>query len=209
LGKHQCPRQRVLILVPTEYEQGFLSAASWSPGDVVELCGFGLVVAGIRTALLLQQFRPREVLLLGIAGALTDELKIGRAYRFGQVACYGVGAGTGSSFLPAGQMGWKHWPRTPEISDLICLDDPECQRMLVSSTAASSSTDEANGRTAIFPAAKAEDMEAFAVAAACRLAGLPLRIIRGISNRAGIREPSSWRVAEAMQSALVLATEGR
>ena len=50
------------------------------------------------------------------------------------------------------------------------------------------------------PGAVAEDMEGFSVAAACRLAGVPLRVVRGISNRAGDRNKNNWRVGVAMAS---------
>jgi futalosine hydrolase len=44
-------------------------------------------------------------------------------------------------------------------------------------------------------------MEGFAVAAACRLRGVPVAIVRGISNVAGDREPSRWRIDEALEAA--------
>jgi futalosine hydrolase len=44
-------------------------------------------------------------------------------------------------------------------------------------------------------------MEGFAVAAACRLRGVPVAIVRGISNVAGDREPSRWRIDEALETA--------
>ena len=44
-------------------------------------------------------------------------------------------------------------------------------------------------------------MEGFAVAMACRLQNIPLEIIRGISNVAGDRDKSNWRVADAMGAA--------
>ena len=40
----------------------------------------------------------------------------------------------------------------------------------------------------------AEDMEGFAVATACRLANVPLSIIRGISNVAGDRDHRRWEI---------------
>jgi futalosine hydrolase len=43
------------------------------------------------------------------------------------------------------------------------------------------------------------------VALACRLAGVPLTIIRGISNTAGDRDHARWRVPEALAAAAGLA----
>ena len=60
-------------------------------------------------------------------------------------------------------------------------------------------------RRGLFPDAAAEDMEGFAVALACRLAGVPLSIVRGISNTAGDRDPARWLVPEAVAAAAALA----
>jgi futalosine hydrolase len=48
-------------------------------------------------------------------------------------------------------------------------------------------------------------MEGFAVAAACRLAGVPLDIVRGISNTAGDRDTSGWQIEAACRAAAALA----
>jgi futalosine hydrolase len=53
----------------------------------------------------------------------------------------------------------------------------------------------------------AEDMEGFAVAMACRLRGVPLDIVRGISNTAGDRDASRWQVAAALEAAGRLAVQ--
>ena len=55
-------------------------------------------------------------------------------------------------------------------------------------------------RRTAFPEAVAEDMEAFGVALACRLAGLPLDIVRGISNTAGDRRRENWRTQTALEA---------
>ena len=39
------------------------------------------------------------------------------------------------------------------------------------------------------------------LAAACRLRSVPVAIVRGISNVAGDREPSRWRIDEALEAA--------
>jgi futalosine hydrolase len=51
----------------------------------------------------------------------------------------------------------------------------------------------------------AEDMEGFAVALACRLVGVPLDIVRGISNDAGDRDKVRWQVPQALRAAADLA----
>jgi futalosine hydrolase len=50
-------------------------------------------------------------------------------------------------------------------------------------------------------------MEAFGAALACHLAGVPLVVVRGISNHAGERDATRWRVREALAAARTLALE--
>ena len=77
--------------------------------------------------------------------------------------------------------------------------------MLLTVCAASGSTDDVAHRLNKFPQAVAEDMEAFSVALACRMARIPLTVIRGISNMAGDRDKTNWNVAEALEAAAELA----
>jgi futalosine hydrolase len=51
------------------------------------------------------------------------------------------------------------------------------------------------------PHADAEDMEGFGVAVGCYFGGMPLQIIRGISNRAGDRNKRNWDVEGALHAA--------
>jgi futalosine hydrolase len=48
-------------------------------------------------------------------------------------------------------------------------------------------------------------MEGFAVAFACRLAGVPCEIVRGLSNAAGDRDPAGWVTADALAAAAAAA----
>ena len=76
-----------LLLIPTEPELRLLRprlgplalsdrmAGQWT----IALCGFGLVAAAARTAMLIAQQRPQQVMLVGIAGALSDTAAIGSA----------------------------------------------------------------------------------------------------------------------------------
>lgn len=176
-------------------------------GATVELCGFGLVAAAARTSQLLANRAPQRVLLLGIAGALSQELEIGAAYSFQEVACFGVGAGSGQDFRSAAMMGWSHWPGPPRIDDCLPLEGPASGLQLLTCCSASGNSQDASLHLEAFPSAVAEDMEGFAVAAACRLASVPVQIIRGISNRAGDRNHARWQVASAMQAATDLALQ--
>jgi futalosine hydrolase len=208
-----------LVIVPTEPERRLLApalAGGLGPASRIELCGFGPVAAAARTAALIAAYAPARVLLVGIAGRLDARLDIGAAYRFDRVACYGVGAGSGDGFVPAEALGWSQWPGDPAspaaaVGDVIDLPADvgrvAADGLLLTVCAASATAEDVARRTKLFPAAVAEDMEGFAVALACRLAGVPLTIIRGISNTAGDRDHSRWRVPEALAAAAALASQ--
>ena len=207
-----------LLLVPTELERGFIApvmAAACSAVIPVELCGFGSVVAAARAAQLIAEHRPERVLLVGIAGSYADRLAIGQAYAFERVACHGIGVGSGDAFMPAAGIGWSQWPgdAAAAIGDTLpcasgrlpAADAPARAGLLLSACAASSGDDDVRSRLRLHPDAAAEDMEGFAVAAACRLAGMPLDIVRGISNTAGDRDLSRWQIEAACREAAALA----
>lgn len=209
-----------LVIVPTEPERRLLApalAAGLGSSIRMELCGFGPVAAAARTAALIAAHAPARVLLVGIAGRLDARLDIGAAYRFDRVACYGVGVGAGDAFVPAEALGWNQWPGDPPdpaaaVGDMIELPQDVVGRvpahgLLLTACTASATAEDVARRTKLFPAAVAEDMEGFAVALACRLAGVPLTIIRGISNTAGDRDHARWRVPEALAATAALALQ--
>jgi len=206
-----------LILVPTEVELTRLAdLGGFAPGTgLVHLSGFGPVAAAARAAQLLAELRPRRVLLVGIAGAYDVEATpIGSALEFDEVALHGVGAGEGERFQGPPALGFPQWPGSPgttthPVTDSLPLFATKARAngTLLTTCAASSTAEEAERRRALFPAASAEDMEGFAVALACALAGVPLRIVRGVSNAVGDRDPANWRIPAALAAALELAKE--
>lgn len=106
--------------------------------------------------------------------------------------------------------------RPPQIGSLQIGPLPEQRvgdpaaagRYLLTVCAAAAGPDDVARRLEKYPQALAEDMEGFAVAAACHLAGVPWRIVRGISNRAGDRDHRRWQAREAMRAAVSLARAG-
>ena len=211
---------RHLILIPTDLERRVLGPLlSEAMGDSIrmELCGFGMAVAAARTAQLVAELAPARVLLLGIAGRLDDRLALGAAYRFGEVACYGIGAGTGGDYLGAESLGWQQWPGDPHDSAVAIGDTLSCSttadgadalsEQLLTVCAAAASEADVRDRKKMFPDAAAEDMEGFAVAVACRLKRVPVDIIRGISNTAGDRDTAHWQVTGALESVAALAVK--
>ncbi len=212
--------QQSLLLVPTELERGLIApvvAAACGSSIRVELCGFGPVVAAARAAQLIAEHRPERVLLVGIAGRFAGRLAIGQAYAFERVACHGIGAGTGDAFMPAQEMGWKQWSGAASDATAPIGDSLPCTSgrlpvaaadaqagLLLSACSASAGEGDVRSRLRLHPDAAAEDMEGFAVAVACRLAGVPLDIVRGISNTAGDRDTSRWKIDAACRAAAEL-----
>ncbi len=210
-----------LVLVPTVLERE-LARASWPaiPPDQcpvnLQICGFGPTIPAAQAVRLISQFQPRQVLLLGIAGTYSEDLPVGQAAQFTHVGCYGIGVGVGSTFRTSNQMGWQQWTgdgNTPAIGDVIALpsrpsvnpmQDAGVDRLLLTTSAASDNARAVRQRLAAFPTAIAEDMEGFAVAVACQLCGVPLFIVRGISNRAGDRHHAHWEIELAVAAAVKL-----
>jgi futalosine hydrolase len=204
-----------LILIPTGLEARRLDALGGFNSSLGQaaICGFGPVAAAARTMQLLLEHRPRRALLVGVAGTYdAAALPVGAAACFGAAAIDGVGAGSGEAFLSAGAMGFAHWTDETEpaaaIGDRIALatlDDAPRGEVLVTACAAAGGAEEVAARRRRWSGAAAEDMEAFGVALACRLAGAPLAVVRGVSNEAGDRDPRGWRIDAALAAARALA----
>jgi futalosine hydrolase len=138
---------------------------------------------------------------------LGDHLPVGAAYGFDRVVSYQIGVGEADLFRGGGELGWSQWA-PGDIADSLDLSVGEGLAnagTLLTCCAASANAAEADRKAARHPDARAEDMEAFGVALAARLAGLPVEIIRGVSNRAGDRDKDNWRIDEALTAAAELA----
>jgi len=212
---HPSSGSGVLLLIPTDLERRrFLDLGGLPPGLAqVERCGFGPVAAAARTAQLLARLRPARALLVGIAGAYdVEHLPVGEVFEPSAVAIEGVGVGEGASLVAPPELGFPQWPGVPSpgggeggtraIYDRLDLAaGPQAAGLLLTTCAASADPAQAAVRRERFPDAVAEDMEGFAVATACALGAVPLRIVRGISNVVGERDPESWRIPSALTAA--------
>ena len=201
-----------LLLFPSDLERRrFDDQGGLPPGLAVSaLCGFGPIAAAARTAELIGVHKPSRVLLVGIAGAYdTREHPLGEALEFDEVAVEGIGVGDGPTLVAPPALGFPQWPGTAApsqspIFDRLPLSASPVRarpRLLLTTCAASADARQAALRKERFPDAIAEDMEGFAVATACALAGVPLRIVRGVSNVVGDRSPGHWRIPSALAAA--------
>ncbi len=211
-----------LLLFPTDVERAGIGDVDGNRngGAVAEVCGFGPVAAGARTAQLLSRSRPRRVILVGIAGTYDERrLPVGEATTFDEVVLDGVGAGQGANFQDAAALGFAHWPGSDDtcrdpVRERLLLDPlpgsnsaSSHNRLLVTTCAASASPSEAAARRRTYQDALAEDMEAFAVALACALHRVPVSVVRGISNVAGDRHQGNWKIEPALREAARLLEE--
>jgi futalosine hydrolase len=147
------------------------------------------------------------VALVGIAGSYyKDALPPGSAACFDSVTLDGVGAGQGDAFKSAASMGFDHGVKE-DVLPLCCPTGLRHGEQLLTVCAASGSNVHALMRRDRYPQAAAEDMEGFAVALACRQAGVELTILRGISNLAGQRDLKQWVIDDAMATVSKLLTQ--
>jgi futalosine hydrolase len=215
-------------LIPTSFEAGLLfgepARDALTRQELVKvevngrrvaaaLCGFGLAAAGTGAAHALSRFTagssPPSCIMAGVAGTYHPRrAPVGSALLATHARSYGIGAGSGRSYAGAEEMGWPQGVARaglPEVYDCLPLSTPDLSGVvmggLLSVAAASGSRHEAQVRARRFPDALAEDMEAFAVGLAARLAGATLTVIRGISNVAGARDKDTWRLGEAAAAA--------
>jgi len=198
----------ILLLIPTEFEHSLVKKRAERLATnhkvVVNTCGFGPVLPAAITTEKILQHRPGLVILCGIAGTFEGaSLEVGAAYEFSRIQIDGIGAGQGTEFKTPSQMGWTQFAGDadrPSIGDVIEVGDAGGQSLLTVCSAAGD-RDQAQKRHQRY-ATQAEDMESFAVAAACQLQNVPLRVVRGISNVAGDRDHSKWKSADAMHSVM-------
>jgi futalosine hydrolase len=188
------------VLVPTDREAELLFADD-PPAAPVAICGFGLAEAGAGAATAIAA-APGDaaggVVLIGAAGTYdAQRAPIGSALVAGRAELHGIGA-RGQS--PAA-LGFSR----DDVAELDLRGHPDGGTLL---SVAQSSGDRAEAaRRSSSTGAVAEEMEAYAVAVAARLQGVPLTVVRGISNAAGEPNISQWRLPEALHAARDLLRE--
>jgi futalosine hydrolase len=200
-----------LVLVPTQFELSFcreVVAKIGSGTDArVEVCGWGPIESAVGATGLISALQPRRTWLIGIAGGLSEEAEIGRAYEFSQAAIDGIGVGSRDSHVAFTELGWNQKFGGLGLSEpTLELGQPQNpHRQLLTVCSVSGDQNEAEERRRKYPEAMAEDMETYSVALACRATQTSLRVVRGISNRAGQRDHTRWVPGRAMMAAFELA----
>ncbi|MED5330688.1 MAG: hypothetical protein VX916_05300 [Planctomycetota bacterium] len=196
---------KVLCLIPSPMEVNLLEdLLSCAPGTLA-CCGVGPVDAALGALEHLRKDPPQACLLADIGGTRDEaRLPVGSLLWGTAVRNEAVGAGGGEDFIDLEGMALEGVEAPGEIS-LMALHDvglseevAPLQGVIGTVAAASASYEEAETRQRLRPEVLVEEMEGWAVARACQRAGVPLGILRAVSNVAGDRRHETWAVKEAL-----------
>ncbi len=158
-------------------------------GVLVRICGVGLVDAALGTASELALLSPRSVIFLGTAGAFPGSgLSIGDVAVLRRTFLADASSARGEAALP------------DAMSAAICAD-PDLSAALargaplvdVATTLSITTSDALACDLEGFVQASLEHLEAYAVARAAALAGVPFAAVLGVANLVGQLGRSSWR----------------
>jgi futalosine hydrolase len=192
----------VVVCVATEFEGSLLR--SHVP---VLTTGVGAVNAAYALTRFLEREGARAVIVCGIAGAYPrahDE----EGLATGSVVCaasecYGdLGAASAGGFLDMRALGFPLIAAPVPIYNRLPLQIfPAARRVPFITMNTCTGTDDAARLIEARTEGAVETMEGAAIAHVAMLYGVPAGEIRGISNRAGNRDRSKWRVPEAAAAA--------
>lgn len=210
----------MLLLVPTVREARSLFDGGAAPrcevpeelrigGRAVRaaLVGFGPAAAGALAALALAGARPERAVLVGIGGTLDPaRLPVGRLCAGTRVVFADLGVLRGGAWRGPAALGIEQAPARPPygavVEELELAAPPGSPDVLpgplLTVARASGSLEEAEVRRTAWPDALVEDMESFAVALAASRLGVPLEVVRAVSNRAGEPDRARWDVEGAL-----------
>jgi len=147
-----------------------------------EVVGIGPVVAAARAAAILERRRPERVILLGTGGSYPGGPPIGAV-----VASEMIGLSPG---VAAMGLGYVPRPPAPVPGDEATLVRLAVERHAVL-TVGAVTTDLTLARR-LSDGWTVEHMEAFGVAVACQIAGIPFVAVLGISNAVGPDAHVQW-----------------
>ncbi len=160
-----------------------LAAVREELGDLEgEVVGIGPVVAAARAAAILERKRPDRVVLIGTGGSYPGGPAIGAV-----IASEMVGHSPG---VAAMGLGYVPRPSAPIPGDEYVLSRLSVERHAVL-TVGAVTTDLTLARR-LSDGWTVEHMEAFGVAIACQIAGIPFTAVLGISNHVGPDAHVQW-----------------
>jgi nucleoside phosphorylase len=175
----------------------FVAAVSGELGDLPgSPIGVGPVVAAARVAALLA-YRPSRLVLVGTAGRYAGGPPVGAVIAAARLGWADGAAVAGLAYVPLppgpieadpAAVGLGHLPRASVLTVAAVTTDPALTARLGDGW-------------------EVEHLEAYAVALACREAGVPFGVVLGITNDVGPDAHAQWRanreeVQEAVRAAV-------
>ena len=192
----------LVVCVATELEGSLLR-----PYVPVLITGVGAVNAAYTLTRFLEREQAHAVIVCGIGGAYPKafsegELKVGSVV-CAESECYGdLGAHSANGFLDMQALGFPVIEAAERIYNVLPMQIfPTSRRSRFVTMNTCTGDDETARRLEARTGGAVESMEGAAVAHVAALFGIPAGEIRGISNRAGNRDRSTWRVREAAAAA--------
>lgn len=171
---------------------------------IASQCGIGKVNAALRTASLIDAYRPDLVVNSGVAGGADASMHIGDVLVAEGVAYHDVWCGPGTEYGAADgfPVVFRPWNVGIETMRRISADEDRPYRfgLLCSGDKFISSPEEVSEINSHFPDALGCDMESASIAQVCAGRGVPFMIVRVMSDMPGggenIAEYSNfWAVA--------------
>lgn len=192
----------LVVCVATELEGALLR-----PHVPVLCTGVGAVNAAYALTRFLATEQARSVIVCGIAGAYPKAFFEGglglESVACAESECYGdLGAQSSGGFLDMQALGFPLIAGPQPIYNVLPMQIfPATQRVRFVTVNTCTGIDEDARRIEERTGGAVESMEGAAIAHVATLFGIPAGEIRGISNRAGNRDRSTWRVREAAEAA--------
>jgi futalosine hydrolase len=188
----------LVVCVATELEGSLLR-----PHVPVLCTGVGAVNAAYTLTRFLERQPAHAVIVCGIAGAYPRAFSEG-GLNIGSVVCaesecYGdLGAQSANGFLDMQTLGFPVIQSAEPIYNVLPMQIfPASRKSRFVTMNTCTGDDESARHLEMRTGGAVESMEGAAVAHVAALFGVPVGEIRGISNRAGNRDRSTWRVQEA------------
>jgi futalosine hydrolase len=193
----------IVVCVATALEgEGLPSSVG---GTVITLVrtGLGPVNAAFALTRRLAGLSPRAVIACGVGGAYPGSgLAVGDVVSAESETYGDLGASSPGGFMDMQALGFPVIDQTPPLFNRLPLDlFPAALRVPFVTCSACTGTDEQAQAIVARTGGAVESMEGAAIVHVARLSQIPVGEIRGISNIAGRRDRTSWRIDEAAAAA--------